>query len=51
MLADVTAVGSLAGGGDLGQVDLIYVPEPSSIGLAVIVMLTMVSFGTKRRRM
>ena len=27
---DLTVVGSLAGGGDLGAVDLIYVPEPST---------------------
>jgi hypothetical protein len=26
---DLTVVGSLAGGGDLGNVDLVYVPEPS----------------------
>ena len=30
---DLTVVGSLAGGGDLGPVDLIYVPEPASIFL------------------
>ena len=31
--ADLSAVGSLAGGGDLGEVDLVYVPEPSSVFL------------------
>ena len=30
---DLDVVGSLAGGGDLGQVDLIYVPEPSTVAL------------------
>jgi hypothetical protein len=30
---DLSVVGSLAGGGDLGNVDLVYVPEPSTIGL------------------
>jgi hypothetical protein len=30
VLGDLTVVGSLAGGGDLGPVDLVYVPEPSS---------------------
>ena len=30
VLNDLTVVGSLAGGGDLGNVDLIYVPEPAS---------------------
>ena len=33
---DLTAVGSLAGGGDLGNVDLIYIPEPSAMFLAVL---------------
>jgi hypothetical protein len=28
---DLSAVGSLAGGGELGVVDLIYIPEPSTI--------------------
>jgi hypothetical protein len=28
---DLTVVGSLAGGGDLGEVDLVYVPEPTSV--------------------
>ena len=41
VLNDLTVVGSLAGGGSLGDVDLIYVPEPSSLvllalGLAVL---------------
>jgi len=40
----LSAVGSLLGGGDLGVVDLIYVPEPSTmvllgLGLAGILML------------
>ena len=30
VLNDLTVVGSLAGGGDLGNVDLIYVPEPTT---------------------
>ena len=30
LLADLSVVGSLAGGGPLGDVDLIYVPEPHS---------------------
>ena len=38
---DLTVVGSLAGGGDLGAVDLIYIPEPASLillgmGLAMV---------------
>lgn len=31
VMNDLTVVGSLAGGGDLGDVDLIYVPEPASV--------------------
>ena len=30
VLGDLTVIGSLAGGGDLGNVGLIYVPEPSA---------------------
>ena len=36
---DLTVVGSLAGGGDLGNVDLVYVPEPSTLGMLVFGML------------
>ena len=36
LLADLSVVGSLQGGGDLGAVDLIYVPEPASCMLLVI---------------
>ena len=41
---DLTVVGSLAGGGDLGAVDLIYVPEPASllllgVGLAMVFVM------------
>ena len=40
VLGDLSVVGSLAGGGDLGDVDLVYVPEPTSVlllsvGLAI----------------
>ena len=36
VLGDLTVVGSLAGGGDLGNVDLVYVPEPDSVCLLAI---------------
>ena len=39
---DLTVVGSLAGGGDLGAVDLVYIPEPSALvllGLGAVGML------------
>jgi hypothetical protein len=47
VIDDLTAVGSLAGGGDLGAVDLVYIPEPSSmimIGMGLIGLL-----GLRRR--
>ncbi len=46
VLNDLTVVGSLAGGGDLGAVDLIYVPEPSTLAMLVFGML----FGLRRFR-
>ena len=44
LLTDLTVVGSLNGGGALGDVDLIYipVPEPSSLwllGLGIVAVL------------
>ena len=36
VLNDLSVVGSLAGGGDLGNVDLIYVPEPSALVLLAL---------------
>ena len=33
---DLSAVGSLSGGGDLGEIDLVYVPEPASASLLII---------------
>jgi hypothetical protein len=39
VLNDLTVVGSLAGGGALGNVDLIYIPEPSTIVLALLGVL------------
>lgn len=36
VLADLSVVGSLAGGGALGNVDLIYVPEPCSLLLTIL---------------
>ena len=45
---DLTVVGSLAGGGDLGAVDLIYVPEPSTFVLAVMCLLGFLSVRRSR---
>jgi hypothetical protein len=41
VLGDLSVVGSLAGGGALGDVDLIYVPEPSSAVLLVLAALAL----------
>ena len=48
VLNDLSVVGSLAGGGDLGNVDLVYVPEPSTLGLIALGLLT--CLGQVRRR-
>ena len=44
LLSDLTVVGSLAGAGDLGEVDLIYVavPEPTTIAFMVAGLVGMV---------
>ena len=49
VLGDLTVVGSLAGGGDLGEVDLIYVPEPAS-GLLLAIALGMVLLSRVRSK-
>jgi hypothetical protein len=48
LLEDLSVVGSLAGGGDLGEVDLIYVPEPSSALLLALALLALC--GARGRR-
>ena len=35
---DLSVVGSLAGGGDLGDVDLVYIPEPASVMMCWIAL-------------
>ncbi len=49
LLADLIVVGSLAGGGALGDVDLVYVPEPSALVLAVVGLLTVFAAMGQRR--
>ena len=40
--ADLSAVGSLAGGGDLGAVDLVYIPEPSAFISSCLALLALI---------
>ena len=49
MLDDLTVVGSLAGGGDLGTVDLIYVPEPSAAMLFSLGLLASLGCMIRKR--
>lgn len=48
LLQDLTIVGSLDMGGALGEVDMIYVPEPASAMLVIVG--TAIACGTRRRR-
>ena len=47
LLSDLTAVGSLSGGGNLGDIDLIYVPEPQDILLLALGVMAL-AVGRKR---
>ena len=49
LLGDLTVVGSLAGGGDLGEVDLVYVPEPSTLLLVSLGVLGALLAPRRRR--
>ena len=51
LVSDLTVVGSLAGGGDLGPVDLIYVPEPSAAMLLVVALGILVTVTSPARRL
>ena len=46
---DLTVVGSLAGGGDLGPVDLIYVPEPSTLVLLGLGLTAVLALRRRQR--
>jgi hypothetical protein len=47
LAADLSAIGSLAGGGALGEVDLVYIPEPAT---AVLTLGGLLCLGFLRRR-
>ncbi len=51
VLGDLAVVGSLAGGGALGNVDLIYVPEPSALVLSMTAVLGLVGMLLGRSRL
>jgi hypothetical protein len=48
LLNDLTVVGSLAGGGALGNVDLIYIPEPSTLILLAMGLVAILFKGSPR---
>jgi hypothetical protein len=51
VLNDLAVVGSLAGGGALGHVDLVYVPEPTSLVLLALgIALGLIPISTVRLR-
>lgn len=43
VLNDLTVIGSLSGGGQLGDVDLIYIPEPSCVALLAFGALAVIA--------
>ena len=49
LAADLSAVGSLAGGGDLGDVDLVYVPEPTCALLLITGLASLFVMRVRRR--
>ena len=48
VLNDLTVVGSLAGGGALGDVDLIYVPEPETFVLLTLGLIGLIACGRRK---
>ena len=50
VLGDLAVVGSLQGGGGLGDVDLIYVPEPATYLFALLGGSLLLGIPRRRRR-
>jgi hypothetical protein len=50
LLEDLTVIGSLASGGGLGDVDLIYVPEPTSLVLLSVALFCLAPIATRPPR-
>jgi hypothetical protein len=53
LLGDLSVIGSLAGGGSLGDVDLVYlpVPEPAGVALAIVALIILaLSTGPNAKR-
>jgi hypothetical protein len=51
LVSDLTVVGSLAGGGDLGVVDLVMVPEPEALALLWLGLASLIGFALRRPRL
>jgi hypothetical protein len=48
LVGDLTVIGSLAGGGALGEVDLIYVPVPEPCSMILILIGLAMAAGWKK---
>ena len=50
VIDDLSAVGSLAGGGGLGDVDLVYIPEPTTLAMLGIALAALLPIRPRKRR-
>ena len=49
LVSDLSAIGSLNGGGDLGNVDLVYVPEPTTVAMLAMGIVGLGAMVWRRR--